>query len=349
MGVLRPGSPQRLGQFDSTLILSAAALRWNKLIESILGLELEREFEIIDSGGMEALPLLVTVLPLFVSLTFSAALAAYPAQEKPEPTSARPAKKAPSQPAVGQRSFESHCASCHGLDGRGGEHAHGIATPRAAGALEDPALFQIIRGGIPSQGMPSFDSLSEPEIHAIITYLRLLTGKSAVRPLKGNSIRGEQLFFEKARCGVCHMMRGKGGFIGSDLTDFAASHSVDELHRAIINPDQWIPPARNVVTVTTLSQERVTGMVRNQDNFSLQVQDADGVFHLFLKSQITKVDREAHSLMPGDYGTRLTPAELDDLIGFLFGGAPAPAPGSTGAGPSARRQAAKKSLKRESN
>jgi hypothetical protein len=104
-----------------------------------------------------------------------------------------------------------------------------------------------------------------------------------------------------------------------------------------------------VVTVTTLSQERVTGMVRNQDNFSLQVQDADGVFHLFLKSQITKVDREAHSLMPGDYGTRLTPAELDDLIGFLFGGAPAPAPGSTGAGPSARRQAAKKSLKRESN
>jgi putative heme-binding domain-containing protein len=290
-----------------------------------------------------------SVLILFVSLIFTAALATYPAQKKPEPTSASAGEKASSQAAVGQRSFESHCASCHGLDGRGGEHAHAIATPRAAGALEDPALSQIIRGGIPSQGMPSFGSLSEPEIHAIITYLRLLTGKSTVRPGKGNSVRGERLFFGKARCGDCHMMLGKGGFIGSDLTGFAGSHSAGDLRRAIINPDQWISPARNVVTVTTLSQERVTGLVRNQDNFSLQVQDADGVFHLFLTSQIAKVDREPHSLMPEDYGTRLTPAELDDLISFLFGGVPARAPGSTGAGPSARRQAPKKPLKPESN
>lgn len=114
------------------------------------------------------------------------------------------------------------------------------------------------------------------------------------------------------------MMLGKGGFIGSDLTAFAASHSVEELHQAMINPDQWISPARNVVMVTTLSQARVSGLVRNEDNFSLQVQDRDGVFHLFLKSQIAKVDRESHSLMPGDYATRLTPAELDDLTSFLF-------------------------------
>jgi putative heme-binding domain-containing protein len=235
------------------------------------------------------------------------------------------------------------------LDGRGGEHAQAIATPRVAGALDDPALSQIIRGGIPAKGMPSFSSLSEPEIHAIITYLRFQTGKNTVRPGKGNALRGEQLFFGEARCGDCHMMFGKGGFIGSDLTDFAASHSVDELHQAITNPDRWISPARNVVTVTTLSQERVTGLVRNEDNFSLQVQDADGVFHLFLKSQIAKVEREPRSLMPGDYGTRLTPAELDDLISFLFSAVPAPSHGTTGAGPSARRQAPKKPPKPESN
>lgn len=98
MGVLRPGSPQRPGQFDSTLILSAAALRWNKLIESILGLGLKRDFDKIDTRGIKALPSLVSVLPLFVSLSFTAGLAAYPAQANPEPTSPRPAKKAPSQP-----------------------------------------------------------------------------------------------------------------------------------------------------------------------------------------------------------------------------------------------------------
>ena len=258
------------------------------------------------------------VLSLLGCLFLTVAFAAFPAQQDPHPAPGQAAKKEPSRASEGQRSFESHCASCHGLDGRGGEHAHAIATPRAAGAFEDPALVQIIRGGIPAKGMPSFGSLSEPEIHAIVTYLRLLTGKNTVRPDKGNSARGEQLFFGKARCGDCHMMLGKGGSLGADLTEFARSHSVDEIRRAITEPDQWIPPAQNAMTVTTLSGERVRGLLRNEDNFSLQLQDAEGVFHLFLKPQIAKVDREPHSLMPGDYGTRLTAAELDDLIRFLF-------------------------------
>jgi putative heme-binding domain-containing protein len=213
------------------------------------------------------------------------------------------------------------------LDGRGGEHAHAIATPHVAGDMEDPAIFQIIRGGIPSLGMPTFAALSEPEIRAIITYIRVLTGQNPVRPAKGNSARGEQLFFGKARCGDCHTMLGKGGFMGSDLTDFARTHSVDELHLAITNPDQWIPPVENMVTVTTQPQERVTGLARNEDNFSLQLQDADGVFHLFMKSRIAKIDRESHSLMPQDYETRLTAAELDDLINYMFSGLPASAHG----------------------
>jgi cytochrome c oxidase cbb3-type subunit 3 len=238
---------------------------------------------------------------------------------------ANPSKSDSPQPAPGRPIFESHCASCHGLDGRGGEHAHAIATPRVAGEMEDPAIFQIIRGGIPPLGMPTFSTLSEAEIRAIVSYIRVLTGQNTVRPAKGNSARGAQIFFGKARCGDCHTILGKGGFMGSDLTDFARSHSAEELHRAIINPDQWIPPVENMVTVTTLSQERITGLLRNEDNFSLQLQDADGIFHLFMKSQIAKIDRESHSLMPQDYGTRLTPAELDDLINYMFSGLPAPA------------------------
>jgi len=283
-----------------------------------------------------------SVLCIFVAWGLTTALSMYRAQQNPEPTPDTAAKKASARASLGQQSFEAHCASCHGLDGRGGEHAHAIATPRAVGELEDVAVFQIIRGGIPAKGMPSFGSLSEPETYAIVAHLRLLTGKNTVRPEKGNPARGGQLFFGKARCGDCHMMQGKGGFLGSDLTGFAGSHSLDELRRAIINPDQWIAPEQNVVTVTMQSQERVTGLVRNEDNFSMQVQDTDGVFHLLPKSQIAKIDREAHSLMPGDYRTRLSAAELDDVISFLFGGLPAPAHGSSRAESSVRPPAPKK-------
>ncbi len=276
-----------------------------------------------------------SVLPVFVCAIFIAALAAYPAPQIPAPA------KASSPAAEGRRNFESHCASCHGLDGRGGEHAHAIATPDVAGELETPALVQIIRGGIPAAGMPSFSSLSEPEIQGIVAYLRVLTGQGTARPVKGNSVQGEQLFFGKARCGDCHMLRGKGGFLGSDLTGFAVSHSVEEIRRAIIHPDQGTTPAPKFVTVTTLSGERATGLERNEDNFSLQVQDADGIFHLFMKSQIAKIERAPNSLMPEDYGTKLTAAELDDLISFLFSALPAPAHGAPGAGRSTHEAAQK--------
>jgi len=85
----------------------------------------------------------------------------------------------------------------------------------------------------------------------------------------------------------------------------------------VVQPDEWISPAHYVVVITTADQAQVRGLVRNEDNFSLQVQDPEGVFHFLLKSQISKVEREPHSLMPGDYGARLTPAELADLTSFL--------------------------------
>jgi len=262
--------------------------------------------------------------PVYVATILIVGLAAHAVAQSQAPHSAKSPGKAASAVADGRRTFESRCAPCHGLDGRGGEHAHAIATPRAAGALEDPTLFQIIRGGIAPAGMPAFSSLTDAEIHAVIDHIRVLTGQRTPRPAKGDPALGERLYFGKAGCGDCHSLGGKGGFIASDLTDFTESHSLAELKQAILHPDQWIP-AQNSVSVTTLSGEKFTGLRRNEDNFSLQLQDANGQFHLFMKSQIATVVRGPHSLMPGDYGNRLRPAELDDLISYLCRGAPAAA------------------------
>jgi hypothetical protein len=61
----------------------------------------------------------------------------------------------------------------------------------------------------------------------------------------------------------------------------------------------------------------LSGLIRNEDNFSMQLQGIDGQFHLLMKSQIAKVESTGHSLMPDDYGTRLSSAELDDLVSFI--------------------------------
>ncbi len=64
--------------------------------------------------------------------------------------------------------FKSSCASCHGLDGHGGEHA-----PDITNVDSQKDLAAIVRLGIPSKGMPSFaDVLKPEEIEAVANYVR---------------------------------------------------------------------------------------------------------------------------------------------------------------------------------
>ena len=70
--------------------------------------------------------------------------------------------------------------------------------------------------------------------------------------------------------------------------------------------------------VTSREGQKYSGVVRNEDNFSLQLQTLDGVFHFFMKSELEGVAQQPASLMPVDYGSTLSPAELNDLVSFLM-------------------------------
>ena len=239
------------------------------------------------------------------------------AQDNPSRSGARQGGPDSVLLATGRKSYEAHCAMCHGLDARGGEHAAGIANSHDVQEKADKALFQIIRGGLPAAGMPSFPTLPANEIEAVVKYVRSLSGAPASGTVKGDSLRGERLFFGEAHCEDCHMLAGKGGFIASDLSHFAVAHSAQEIREAIVHPHHRLLPEQEVTSVETLEGQTVSGLVRNEDNFSMQLQGIDGSFHLLMKSQIAKVERTGRSLMPADYGTRLSSAELDDLVSFI--------------------------------
>jgi hypothetical protein len=74
--------------------------------------------------------------------------------------------------------------------------------------------------------------------------------------------------------------------------------------------------------LTTTQGERLEGLIRNEDNFSIQFQTKDGGFHLFLKSELSTVDRRETSLMPSNYRESLSPGELDDLVSYLMTASP---------------------------
>jgi cytochrome c oxidase cbb3-type subunit III len=215
----------------------------------------------------------------------------------------------------GAQIFASNCATCHGADGRGGEHAPNIATAPQVQHLMDRELAGIIRYGITGAGMPAFSSLKQQEIAEVVSYLRVLQGRGDTVKLPGDPKQGQALFFGKARCSDCHMVNGKGGFIGSDLTYYGAEAKPDQMRAIILDPDKNLPADKKATTVVTTAGQSITGMLRTNNNFSLSLQTPDGSFHFLPKSELTQVELGAHSLMPA---ATLNSKEVDDLVSYLL-------------------------------
>ncbi|HXW92686.1 MAG TPA: c-type cytochrome [Terriglobales bacterium] len=216
----------------------------------------------------------------------------------------------------GAKLFAASCAGCHGLDGRGGERAPNIAQNHEVQRLADAQLMHVIEEGISGTGMPAFHSLRTSEIKAIVAYLRLLQGGGDKMPrLPGDPERGQQAFV-KVGCSDCHMVAGSGGFLASDLSSYGSTHAGDEIRSAITAPNQ-AAEARSV-TLRTHDGQSYSGRIRNEDNFSLQLQGLDGTFYFLTKSDVEEIAYSPRSLMPSDYNTRLSPQDLNDIISYLI-------------------------------
>lgn len=217
----------------------------------------------------------------------------------------------------GRQIFSSTCASCHGLDGRGGERGPDIVTRPEITRLSDEDTLKILRSGIPGKGMPPFAALGAAKLSSVLSYLRTLQGNRALAPVAGDATLGKELYRGKANCSECHMVNGAGGFLGPDLSNYAENHSAADIRSAIVSPGNKTGPRRIAASVTTKEGKKYEGLVRNEDNFSLQLQTPDGAFHFFSKSDLATIDYRRESLMPADYGSKFSSAELDALVAYL--------------------------------
>jgi cytochrome c oxidase cbb3-type subunit 3 len=213
--------------------------------------------------------------------------------------------------------FATTCAACHGLDGMGGERAPNIITNPQVQRLSASEMFSVISGGVPGTGMPAFQRLGKPAITSLVVYVKSLQGKNQTARLPGDPKSGEALFFGNAQCSTCHMASGRGGFIAPELTAYGQTHGAEQIKSAIVNP-----AARNsvkpIVTAATTNGELYHGIIRNEDNFSLQLQSEDGAFHFLSKADLKSIERGQDSIMPSDYSSRLSAAQLNDIVSYLL-------------------------------
>jgi putative heme-binding domain-containing protein len=165
--------------------------------------------------------------------------------------------------------------------------------------------------------MPPFRSLGNPKLQSILSYLRSLQAKNEGRTDIGNPVRGKQLYFVKGRCADCHAMHGEGQFLSTDLSDFAYDHDPADIRVAIVNAQEQEVAPHTLVHVTTNSGQQFSGVIRNESNSSVQIQDTDGQFYLFMKSDLQSMERSAAPSMPVDYQQKLSSAEIEDLVSYI--------------------------------
>ena len=255
---------------------------------------------------------LVNTLVLLITIPLAGPLCL---AESPIPT------QTPDDLAHGRRLFQGQCARCHGMDGAGGT-GPGLNRSVLGRAPDDQALFSVIREGIPSTEMPRAWQMIDAEIWQVAGYVRSL-GRTARVPLPGEPERGQRLYETKGRCATCHIVRGRGGSLGPDLTEIGARRGVSHLRSALLSPGS--NKARDsagyisflVMRVVTQDGHEVRGIRINEDTFTLQLRDADNRVYSFRKDDLKDVTRESSgSLMPR-YQTVFSWTEIDDVIAYL--------------------------------
>ena len=158
---------------------------------------------------------------------------------------------------------------------------------------------------------------SEESIWQLVAFVRGLNAPAFESNVPGNAEAGSAVFYGKGGCTGCHMIRGRGGYVGPDLSNIGMGRSYRLLKEALLEPSARLALGFQAVSVTTGDGRKINGVAKNNTNYSIQVLDAKGELHLLEKKDLREVVFHTQSLMPGDYGKRLTAAEVENVLAFL--------------------------------
>ncbi|MDQ2898920.1 MAG: c-type cytochrome [Acidobacteriota bacterium] len=214
--------------------------------------------------------------------------------------------------AAGAKTFRSHCAACHGLNGEGGRGPN-LALGVFYHGSSDADLLNTISNGVPGTEMPGL-FYSEDRIRQLVAYIRSLNAGSATKP-HGDAIAGAALFREK-ECNGCHRVKGEGGRLGPDLTNIGSSRSLDHLARSIVDPNADVPERYWVVNATGKDGKKYSGFLMNEDTYNVQFIDFGEQLHSVSKSRFASYKLDKISKMPS-YNGKLSGGELDDIVAYL--------------------------------
>jgi len=234
---------------------------------------------------------------------------------------------------AGEYEFRINCALCHGLGARGGGRGPDLTRAQKKHTHSDAEMFQVISNGIPGTAMPANGTngqgvgMTDEEIWQIITYIRSVEVKAPSKPM-GNATHGKGLFNGDANCSLCHMVEGKGGRLGPELTSVGGSRTREAIIDSVRNPSRrlaWgltestkeFPQEYETVTVVTADGKEIKGVALNEDSFSVQMMDANEQVYFLEKDKLRSFRKSRESMMPKYNADVLSDKDLEDIVAYL--------------------------------
>lgn len=234
---------------------------------------------------------------------------------------------------AGEFQFRINCSFCHGLGARGGGRGPDLTLAGKRHGTTDVELFHNIKEGIAGTAMPAAVGsigvgMTDEEIWQVITYIRSVQVKTPANP-PGNAANGKDAFFGSANCFACHMVQGKGGRLGPDLTGTGSSRSIASIIESIREPSRRLaaglteatkgfPQEYETVTVVTAEGKTITGVTLNEDSFSVQIMDPSEKIYLLEKDKLRSFKKSRVSMMPADDTSQLSDKDLQDILAYLI-------------------------------
>jgi cytochrome c oxidase cbb3-type subunit III len=240
----------------------------------------------------------------------------------------------PKAAKAGEYEFRINCALCHGLGARGGGRGPDLTRAQKKHAHSDAEMFQVISNGIPGTAMPANGTngqgvgMTDEEIWQIVTYIRSLEMKTPAKAL-GNPAHGKELFYGDANCSLCHMVNGKGGRLGPELTAVGGSRTREAIIDSVRNPSRrlaWglteatkeFPQEYESATAVTAEGKEIKGVTLNEDSFSVQIMDSNEQIHLLEKDKLRSFHKTRESAMPKYEPDVLSDKDLENIVAYLI-------------------------------
>ena len=224
------------------------------------------------------------------------------------------------------------CLGCHQLNDEGGRI--GPNLNRSSFNYKPEWLYAWIsnpQNFRPGTRMPNL-GLEPKEVRAITSFLvsfqpeeedeKFATPEDWKQYLstKGDPKRGENIFYDSegiANCSKCHLVKGRGGAVGPDLSYVGTSRTREFILESILNPSVVITHGYQTVMILTTNRKFITGIKKNEDESGIDILNKEGKTLHIPRENIKKFKIQKISTMPGNFKDLLEIQDITDVLAYL--------------------------------